>query len=194
MSHTRAVRAPRLQQHPDRCWPRSAPATATSASASAGATANWVPTATLATSIQGAALAGDASPATRVRLAVTLEPQNATAEQAALRAMYQVGSATYHKFLTPAQWEAAYAPTTAQVGGVESYLSGNGFTGLSVQSDRLLISATGTVADAEHAFNMTIGDYTMPNGSTFQAPSNNLQHNASFRENGSRNWRLSTSL
>ena len=169
MSHTRAVRRGLAFGSTLTVLVALSAATATSASASAGATANWVPTATLATSIQGATLAGDASPATRVRLAVTLEPQNATAEQAALRAMYQVGSATYHKFLTPAQWEAAYAPTTAQVGGVESYLSGNGFTGLSVQSDRLLISATGTVADAEHAFNMTIGDYTMPNGSTFRA-------------------------
>ncbi len=169
MSHTRAVRRGLAFGSTLTVLAALSAATATSASASAGATANWVPTATLATSIQGATLAGDASPATRVRLAVTLEPQNATAEQAALRAMYQVGSATYHKFLTPAQWEAAYAPTTAQVGGVESYLSGNGFTGLSVQSDRLLISATGTVADAEHAFNMTIGDYTMPNGSTFRA-------------------------
>jgi subtilase family serine protease len=169
MSHTRAVRRGLAFGSTLTVLAALSAATATSASASAGATANWVPTATLATSIQGATLAGDASPATRVRLAVTLEPQNAAAEQAALRAMYQVGSATYHKFLTPAQWEAAYAPTTAQVGGVESYLSGNGFTGLSVQSDRLLISATGTVADAEHAFNTTIGDYTMPNGSTFRA-------------------------
>jgi pseudomonalisin len=169
MSYTRAVRRGLAFGSTLTVLAALSAATATSASASAGATANWVPTATLATSIQGATLAGDASPATRVRLAVTLEPQNATAEQAALRAMYQVGSATYHKFLTPAQWEAAYAPTTAQVGGVESYLSGNGFTGLSVQSDRLLISATGTVADAEHAFNTTIGDYTMPNGSTFRA-------------------------
>ncbi|HJY74435.1 MAG TPA: protease pro-enzyme activation domain-containing protein, partial [Streptosporangiaceae bacterium] len=41
--------------------------------------------------------------------------------------------------------------------------------GLSVQGDRLLISATGTVGDAETAFNTTIGNFTMPNGSTFRA-------------------------
>ncbi len=45
--------------------------------------------------------------------------------------MYQPGSATFHQFLTPAQWEAAYAPTAAQVSAVTSYLSSNGFTGLS---------------------------------------------------------------
>jgi subtilase family serine protease len=137
--------------------------------ASAATTTGWTTTGTQATSIPGATLTGDAPASARLHLAVTLTPQNATAEQAALRAMYQAGSPTYHQFLTPAQWEAAYAPATAQVDAVTSYLAQNGFTGLSVQPDRLLISANGTVADAENAFNTTIGDYTMPNGSTFKA-------------------------
>jgi pseudomonalisin len=142
---------------------------AASASASAGAPAGWVPTATQATSIKGATLTGDAPASAPVRLAVTLRPQNAAAEQAALRAMYQPGSATYRKFLTPAEWEAAYAPTTAQVGAVTSYLSKSGFTGLSVQGDRLLITANGTAGEAEKAFNTTIGTFVMPNGGTFVA-------------------------
>jgi pseudomonalisin len=151
---------------------------AASASASADTSASWVTTATKATSVlgaikapsvPGAMLARDAAASAPVQVAVTLKPQNVSAEQAALHAMYQPGSATYHKFLTPAQWEAAYAPTTAQVTAVTSYLSQNGFTGLSVQGDRLLISATGTVGAAEKAFHTTIGDYTMPNGGTFRA-------------------------
>ncbi len=142
---------------------------ATSASASVGARATWAPTSTLATSIPGATLNGDAPASTRVHLAVMLKPQNAAAERAALKAIYQAGSPTYHQFLTPAEWEADYAPTTTQVNEVTSYLSQQGFTGLSVQSDRLLITATGTVRDARTAFNTTIGEYTMPNGGTFQA-------------------------
>jgi subtilase family serine protease len=142
---------------------------ATSASASVGAPATWAPTSTLATSIPGATLNGDAPASTRVHLAVTLKPQNAAAERAALKAIYQAGSPTYHQFLTPAEWEADYAPTTTQVNEVTSYLSQQGFTGLSVQGDRLLITATGTVRDARTAFNTTIGEYTMPNGGTFQA-------------------------
>jgi pseudomonalisin len=143
-------------------------AAASSASASV-ATSGWAQTATLATSVQGATLTGSAPATAPVRLAITLAPQHAAAEQAALHAMYQPGSASYHQFLTPAQWEAAYAPTAAQVSAVTGYLSRSGFTGLSVQGDRLLISATGTVGDAETAFNTTIGNFTMPNGSTFRA-------------------------
>jgi subtilase family serine protease len=89
-----------------------AAAAATSAPAAANTT-SWVATSTVATAIKGASLTGDAAASTPLQLAVTLKPQNASAEQAALKAMYTPGSATYHKFLTPAQWEAAYAPTTA---------------------------------------------------------------------------------
>ena len=92
---------------------------ASSAPAAAGAT-SWVATATRATSISGATLSGDAAQSAPVYLAVTLKPQNASAEQAALKAMYQPGSASFHDFLTPAQWVAAYAPTTAQVDAVTS--------------------------------------------------------------------------
>ena len=171
-------------------------AAAPSASA-AVASSSWGATATLATSLQGATLTGNAPASAPVRLAVTLKPQNAAAEQAALRAMYQPGSATFHQFLSPAQWEAAYAPTAAQVSAVTSYLSGNGFTGVSVQGDRLLISATGTVRDAEKAFNTTIGNYVMPNGSTFRANIGGAQVPSSLSGIvqaviGLSNWRLPT--
>jgi subtilase family serine protease len=171
-------------------------AAAPSASASV-ASSSWGSTATLATSIQGATLTGSAPASAPVRLAVTLQPQNAAAEQAALRAMYQPGSATFHQFLTPAQWEAAYAPTSAQVSAVTSYLSSNGFTGVSVQGDRMLISATGTVKDAETAFNTTIGNYVMANGSTFRANIGGAQVPSSLTGIvqavvGLSNWRLPT--
>jgi pseudomonalisin len=142
---------------------------ATSAPDAGAAATGWAATSTQATSISGATLTGDAATSTPVSLAVTLKPQNTAAEQAALQAMYTAGSPTYHQFLTPAQWEAAYAPTTGQVGAVTSYLSRSGFTGLSVQGDRLLITANGTIGEAEAAFNTTIGDYQMPNGGTFWA-------------------------
>ena len=171
-------------------------AAAPSASASV-ASSSWGSTATLATSIQGATLTGSAPASAPVRLAVTLQPQNAAAEQAALRAMYQPGSATFHQFLTPAQWEAAYAPTSAQVSAVTSYLSSNGFTGVSVQGDRMLISATGTAKDAETAFNTTIGNYVMPNGSTFRANISGARVPSSLTGIvqavvGLSNWRLPT--
>lgn len=144
--------------------------TAVAAAPAAGATASrWVKTATVATSIPHATWVGRASASAPVRLAVTLKPQHRPAELAALKAMYQVGNTRYHHFLTPAQWEARYAPTTAQVGEVTRYLKAHGFTRLSVSGDRLLITAHGTVGAAQAAFHTTIGRYRMPNKSTFDA-------------------------
>ena len=196
MSHSRVVRRGLAAASTLGVLVTLGAAAAPSASASV-ATSSWGSTATLATSLQGATLTGNAPASAPVRLAVTLKPQNAAAEQAALRAMYQPGSATFHQFLTPAQWEAAYAPTTAQVSAVTSYLSGNGFTGLSVQGDRMLISATGNVGDAEKAFNTTIGNYVMPNGSTFRANIGGAQVPSSLTGIvqavvGLSNWRLPT--
>lgn len=196
MSHSRAVRRGVAAASTLGVLVTLGAAAASSASASV-TSSSWGTTATLATSIPGATLSGNAPASTPVRLAVTLQPQNAAAEQAAVRAMYQPGSATFHQFLTPAQWEAAYAPTTAQVSAVTSYLSSDGFTGLTVQGDRLLISATGTVGDAEKAFNTTVGNYAMPNGSTFRANVSAAQVPSSLTGIvegvvGLSNWRLPT--
>ena len=147
-------------------------AAATSAAAAAPATAGssgLVRTATSATSVPHAALVGVAPASTPVRIAVALKPQHTSAERAALKAIYRPGSASYHHFLTPAQWEARYAPTNAQVAQVSRYLSSYGFRRLSVSGDRLLISANGTVGAAQAAFHTRIGRYRMPNGSTFRA-------------------------
>ena len=146
-------------------------AAATPATAAPRAAAAWARTATRATSIKGAALTSDAPARGILRLAVTLKPRHAAAERAALRAMYTPGSATYHSFLTPAQWRASYAPTRGQVRALLSYLRGQGFTGLSVQGDRLLVTARGSVAQAEKAFHTTIGEFTLPGrtGASFRA-------------------------
>lgn len=196
MSHSRAARRGLAAASTLGVLVALGTAAAPSASASV-ASSSWGSTATLATSIQGATLTSNAPASAPVRLAVTLKPRSAAAEQAALRAMYQPGSATFHQFLTPARWEAAYAPTAAQVSAVTSYLGNNGFTGVSVQGDRLLISATGTAGDAEKAFNTTIGNYVMPNGSTFRANIGGAQVPSSLAGIvqavvGLSNWRLPT--
>ena len=196
MSHSRVVRRGLAAASTLGVLVTLGAAAAPSASASV-ATSSWGATATLATSLQGATLTGHAPASAPVRLAVTLKPQNAAAEQVALHAMYQPGSATFHHFLTPAQWEAAYAPTAAQVSAVTSYLSSSGFSGVSVQGDRMLISAKGTVADAQKAFNTTIGNYVMPNGSTFRANIGGAQVPSSLTGIvqavvGLSNWRLPT--
>jgi pseudomonalisin len=59
----------------------------------------------------------------------------------------------YHRYLTPEQFLADYAPTQAQVDKVVAYLRKSGFTNIRVSKNRLLVSASGTAGTVRTAFN-----------------------------------------
>src|SRR5215469_9157706 len=102
------------------------------ATAKPASVASWVATATKAYNTFGSKLLG-ATPADRsLNLVISLEPRDSAAEAAALKAMYTPGSATYHQFLTPAQFAAQYGAAPTTVNAVSSYLGGLGFTNISV--------------------------------------------------------------
>ncbi|WP_158628821.1 protease pro-enzyme activation domain-containing protein [Dyella choica] len=73
--------------------------------------------------------------------------------QAFLATVNQPGSANYRQFLTPAQFKAHYAPTNAQVQAVVKHLEAYGFTNIKVAPNHLLVSADGSAANANAAFN-----------------------------------------
>ena len=66
------------------------------------------------------------------------------------------GNPLYGHYLTAAQSKAAFAPTSSEVQSVLTYLQRQGFTGLHVASNNLLITATGSAGQAEHAFHTRI--------------------------------------
>lgn len=136
--------------------------TAGAATASAG----WSPTSTSAAPLAGARLLGVTPAATAVHLDVALASPHPAAEAAALRAMYTPGSATYQQFLTPAQFAAQYGPASASVSAVEQYLTGQGFTDVSVIGGRL-VTATGTAAAAERAFHTSLSDFDLGGQNVF---------------------------
>lgn len=104
-------------------------------------------------------LAGPTRATRTVHLALGLKPRHRAAQQRALRAMYTPGSGHFHQFLTRAQFTSRYAPTAAQVSAVERYLTRHGFRGVAADSNRMLLTATGTVGQAERAFHTTIADF-----------------------------------
>jgi len=87
---------------------------------------------------------------------VSLNLRNVDQLQGFLASVNQPGSANYHHFLTPAQFTAQYAPTDAQVQAVVAHLQASGFHNIKVASNHLLISADGTAANANAAFNATM--------------------------------------
>jgi pseudomonalisin len=137
----------------------SAGTTAAVASTPAGTATQWSATATKAYNTFGAQLLGSAPAGQTLSLVIPLRPRDQAAEDAALKAMYTPGSASFHQFLTPAQFSAAYAPTAGTVDAVTGYLAAHGFTGVSVLSNQMVVTATATVAQATSAFHTAISSF-----------------------------------
>lgn len=127
----------------------------------------WTRTATQALSAAKLASAVDYGPAPAslpitVRVAVKL--QNQSALVAYIRNINNPNSALYGQSLTPAQFAASYAPSTAQVQQVVSYLESQRFSNVTVEPNNLLVSASGTAAQAEAAFNTPIEQFSQFGG------------------------------
>lgn len=140
--------------------------TALLAPAATAAAPRWAATSTAAVTYKGVSL-GATPASTPVHLALALRPRNAAAMTKALHAMYTPGSATYHHYLTPAQWRATYAPSAASVAAVENYLHTQGFSGVSATGNRLVVSAAGTAAQAEKAFDTSLTSYRLGGHTVF---------------------------
>jgi subtilase family serine protease len=79
------------------------------------------------------------------------------------------GSASYGHYLTPAQFNARYAPRTATVQAIEGFARGYGLQVQAVPSNRAYVYVTGSVAHMQRAFATTIKSYLL-SGQKVQAP------------------------
>ncbi len=70
-------------------------------------------------------------------------------------------SAQYHKYITPSAFASRYAPTAQSVAAVRQFLTSVGLKVTGVSSNRMLVHATGTVAQAQKAFGVTIASYKL---------------------------------
>jgi len=122
----------------------------------------WTSTATQGISVAQLESAADygalpTDQALTVRVALRL--QNQAALNTYIRNINNPTNPLYGQSLTPAQFAATYAPSTAQVQQVVSYLQGAGFTNVNVEPNNLIVSADGTVAQASAAFNTHIEQF-----------------------------------
>ena len=81
------------------------------------------------------------------------------------------GNPQYGHYLTPAQVQARYGPTGAQVAAVESWVRAAGLKVTGVDSDVAgYVNVTGSVAAARRAFAVTFGSFKGPDGHMYRAP------------------------
>jgi subtilase family serine protease len=122
--------------------------------------------------------AADSSASVHGRVYLAPNGGLAALKQAAL-AVSTPGSPSYRSFLTPAQYRATYAPTSADVSAIRSWLTGAGLHVDGVGPSNRYLSVSGTVRGAEKAFGAQIGRYEH-NGATVQAPTSALTVPASL--------------
>jgi PKD repeat protein len=132
--------------------------------------ADWTPTATQGVNLTNftihATALGQLPGTTPLRIVVGLRLQNQAQLNSAILAVNTPGNPAYGHFLTPSQFAATYAPSSAQVEAVKSYLAKEGLANISAPSNHQYVVASGSAAAIEAAFNTTLWQYQIsgPNG------------------------------
>jgi pseudomonalisin len=80
------------------------------------------------------------------------------------------GTPDYHRYLSPAEFEARFSPTAATVDAVTSWAAGQGLRVESVSANRTLLQLSGTPAAVGAAFGVSIHDFVTPQGLRYHSP------------------------
>ena len=122
-----------------------------------GLAQSWVPVPANTPSVSSKVSTTPAPASQTLNIVVGLRLQNVSSLESFLGGL-RGGKSTP---VTHAAFVSEYAPTASQVQPVVDYLSSIGFTNIQVSEDNLLVSAQGTVAQAEQAFNTSLVDFTL---------------------------------
>src|SRR5581483_11309864 len=114
-------------------------------------------------------LVGKADPQQRISLSLGLRPHNMTALQSYVQEIARPDSPLYHRFLSPAQFAATFSPTEASYEALRTYVQDEGFTITHTYSHRLLLTASGTLAQAQQAFHVAFHTYRSSDGMLYYA-------------------------
>ncbi len=134
---------------------------------SSDASTVWANTHTQAIVLAKATSLSALDPAKTLRITVALQMQNRQDLENLVRQQATPGSASYNTHITPAQFNATYAPNLASVQAVKNYLGGAGLRNISVEPNRLFVSATGTTAQIETAFNTHLASFKQKGKTVF---------------------------
>jgi PKD repeat protein len=121
----------------------------------------WVTTSSHAFPLGSSVVTSPLPTSTPLHVYVSLQHQNQADLQATMKNLFTPGNPQFGRYLTPAQFVAAYAPTTAQVQSVTDYLTANGFSNISVSSNRMLVTADATTGNIQKAFNTQIAQFAL---------------------------------
>lgn len=111
------------------------------------------------TTLGHAAHTGSVASGQRLGLEVSLTPRNKAGLDAFVKAVSDPHSSSYKHYLTVAQYAAEYGATRAQIAQVTAYLKGEGLSVGQVTANHLTLPVSGTAAQVEKAFDVSLGTY-----------------------------------
>jgi subtilase family serine protease len=111
--------------------------------------------------IGAASASGAPSASQQISIKLYLPNRNASGLASLIKAVSTPSSASYGKYLTPAQFEAAYAPTAATVTAVSSFLTSSGLSVTAVAGNKSYVQASGSVSAVQKAFSTSLKNYTV---------------------------------
>jgi pseudomonalisin/xanthomonalisin len=135
------------------------------ATQSASSSENWVGTATHAHELRAdSAMLGMARTTTPIHVEVALKMQNRELLDNFVANQHNPTHFFFKETLEPADVVATFSPSADQVQAVVAHLQASGFSNISVSSNRLLVSADGTAASVQSAFQTRIADVRTGSG------------------------------
>lgn len=109
-----------------------------------------------------ARLVGRLSPTETMRLVLVLPLRNQAALEQFLKELYDPSSLSYRQYLTVEEFTARYGPSQEDHDAVIRFAEANGLTVVGTSRNRRNVDVTGTVANIEKAFHVTMGLFMHP--------------------------------
>ena len=107
-----------------------------------------------------------------ISLSVGLNLRNTASLDAYLRQITDPHSPLYRQYLSQASFDALYGPLPQSEAAISDFLRSQGFTITATYPNHLVVDAVGTVAQAQHAFQVQINNYRSATGQQFFANAN----------------------
>ena len=104
-----------------------------------------------------------------ISLSVGLNLRNTASLDAYLRQITDPHSPLYRQYLSQASFDALYGPLPQSEAAISDFLRSQGFTITATYPNHLIVDAVGTVAQAQHAFQVQINNYRSATGQQFFA-------------------------
>lgn len=126
----------------------------------------WASTATQAMPLKNFSLSPLAS-SQQLHVVLGLNPRNKAQLDTLVAQIGKPGSVQFGHTITPDQFLASYAPTADQANAVVSFLKQAGFSDIEVSGNRLSVSAYGSAAVVQQAFNTKLMSFVAQGKSLF---------------------------